>query len=234
MQPVVTVTITDPITDETLEFTGTSDADVNQQIDDHFGITAADASTPPTTGPDADTSAVLDDARHHLRTAEINYASTPEGLAEYTRRWELATDPDQRDSLATIIAAGVATADEEYLERLALDNSTLTDGLLRALILTATPNDPVAEILVAQRIMGTYRQSDAALDTGRTRIALHRITSADTRIRTSITYPQALLTTTTVSLSDVISYAVTQPEYRHRLHSFLDNAALTRLDELLR
>lgn len=232
MQPIVTVTITDPITGENLEFTGTTDADVNQQIDDHFGVTAADAEH-TTSDPTADP-AVLDEARHHLRTAEINYASTPEGLAEYTRRWELAADPDQRDTLAAIIAAGVATADEEYLERLALDNSTLTDGLLRALLLTATPNDPVADILVAQRVMGTYRQSDAALDTGRTRIALHRITPSGTRIRASITYPQALLTTTAVSLSDVISYSIAQPEYRPRLHTFLDDTAFTTLDHLLR
>lgn len=174
-------------------------------------------------------------ARARRDRAAIAYASTPDGMAETVRRWELAS-PDENPGLAAVVAAGVAAADEEYLTRLVNSEGTPadTDGLLRALLLPPA-GDPVGEVLAAHRVMGTFRQSDKSLLTGVTRVSLLRLTEAGERVRATVTYSPALLADQDqTTLADVVRSAASRPgPGRERLRQVLGPVAASALDEAL-
>ena len=134
---------------------------------------------------------------------------------------------------ADTVAAGVAGADEEYLQRLAKgDGTTLSehDGLLRALPLPPS-TDPLAEILIRHRIMATYRQSDRSLRTGASRVTLLTITSAGERVRGTLHHrPTLLADDPSTTLGDVVRAAAASTDGQARLRAVLGESAL---DEIL-
>jgi hypothetical protein len=131
-------------------------------------------------------------ARDRLRRAAIEYCATPDGSAEMFRRWELATDPQQRQELRDIYLAGLAASAEEYQKRCALGNDTAGDGPVEA-IPVGEFSDPVARALIEQRIMGALRCGPAASTTGAVTVSLIKVfPDGQTRRRIKLTRPTEL------------------------------------------
>jgi hypothetical protein len=171
--------------------------------------------------------AQLEPARRRRDAAAISYAATPDGAAETFRRFELATNADQRTVLKSIYLAGLVSAAEEFGQREKLGNATPTDGPLEVIPVgvISDPVDPVVRVLVEHRIMGTYRSCAAAAESGQVTVALLRLApDGVTRKRCSV-ISDASCGVFTDTLSDVVLKAWAQPEVRRRLASFLGEDA---------
>lgn len=165
--------------------------------------------------------------------ALIDYIATPNGVAEFTRQWELAPPGPARDRLAHIITTGIAAADEEYIERLTRNNCGPNDGLLRALLLAPT-DDAVTTQLIEQRIMATFRQSDTAITAGTTRVRIHKLTATGHRTSTYLAYPHVILAShTTTTLTDVITETATTTHGEQRLRKLLGDNGYRHLTATL-
>lgn len=131
-------------------------------------------------------------ARARLRAAAIEYAATPDGAAEMFRRYELATDTDQRTELRDIYLSGLAASTEEYQKRCALGNDTPGDGPVEA-IPVGDFTDPVTRALIQHRIMGALRCGPTALTSGEVTITLVKVLpDGETRRRIKLVCPAEL------------------------------------------
>lgn len=168
--------------------------------------------------------AKLDKARRRRDADAIAYASTPDGAAETFRRFELARDEHERKTLKTIYLSGLAMAVEEYEERLSRGNAGDSDGPL-AVVPVGSFRDPLAKALVEQRVMATFRNSPASVDTNTVTITLLRLMpdlQTRKRLRLDATAELGVLAD---DLADVIASAWADPATQKRLRSFLDDAA---------
>ncbi|KAA1250207.1 hypothetical protein F0Q45_11025 [Mycobacterium simiae] len=168
--------------------------------------------------------AKLDKARRRRDADAIAYASTPDGAAETFRRYELARDDQERTTLKTTYLSGLAMAGEEYEERLTRGNAGDNDGPL-AVIPAGSFRDPLAKALVEQRIMATFRNTPASVDTNTVTVTLLRLLpDQHTRKRFRID-TTAELGVLTADLADVIATAWSNPATQKRLRHFLEDAA---------
>jgi hypothetical protein len=159
----------------------------------------------------ADVRRQLTAARARLRRAAIDYAATPDGAAEMFRRYELATDTEERDELRDIYLAGLASSTEEYQRRCALGNDTPGDGPVEA-IPVGDFSDPVARALIENRIMGALRCGPAAVVTGEVTVSLVKVLpDGKTRLRLKLTCP-AEFGAFCDPLSKVVSDALADPK----------------------
>lgn len=168
--------------------------------------------------------AKLDKARRRRDADAIAYASTPDGAAETFRRYELTRDDTERKALKTTYLSGLAMAGEEYEERLTRGNAGDTDGPL-AVIPVGSFRDPLAKALVEQRIMATFRNSPASMETNTVTLTLLRLLpdlQTRKRLRLDVAAELGVLAE---DLADVIATAWTDPATQKRLRGFLDDAA---------
>ncbi len=171
--------------------------------------------------------AQLEPARRRRDAAAINYAATPDGAAETFRRFELATNADQRAVLKSTYLAGLVSAAEEFEQRTKLGNAGPTDGPLEVIPVgvISEPVDPVMRVLVEHRIMGTYRSCASAAESGQVTVALLRLLpDGVTRKRCNVA-SDASCGVFTDTLCDVVLTAWAQPDVRGRLVSFLGEDA---------
>lgn len=165
-------------------------------------------------------------ARERRDRDAITYASTPDGAAETYRRFELAPyGSDERKSLKTTYLAGLTMAGEEYEERAQLGNAAANDGPLAVIpVGDLTGQDPLVRTLVEQRVMATFRNTAAALDTNQVTVTLMRLLPSQERKRMRLEVP-AELGILTQSLADIIAQAWSDPATQKRLRAFLEEAA---------
>lgn len=168
--------------------------------------------------------AKLDKARRRRDADAIAYASTPDGAAETFRRYELTRDDTERKALKTTYLAGLSMAGEEYEQRLTRGNAGDNDGPL-AVIPVGSFRDPLAKALVEQRVMATFRNSPASMETNTVTLTLLRLLpNLQTRRRLRLDVA-AELGVLAEDLADVIATAWTDPPTQKRLRGFLDDAA---------
>lgn len=168
--------------------------------------------------------AKLDKARRRRDADAIAYASTPDGAAETFRRYELTRDDTERKALKTTYLAGLSMAGEEYEERLTRGNAGDNDGPL-AVIPVGSFRDPLAKALVEQRVMATFRNSPASMETNTVTLTLLRLLpdlQTRKRLRLDVVAELGVLAE---DLADVIATAWTDPATQKRLRGFLDDAA---------
>lgn len=168
--------------------------------------------------------AKLDKARRRRDADAIAYASTPDGAAETFRRYELTRDDRERKALKTTYLAGLAMAGEEYEERLSRGNAGDNDGPL-AVVPVGSFRDPLAKALVEQRIMATFRNSPASMETNTVTLTLLRLLpdlQTRKRLRLDVAAELGVLAE---DLADVIATAWTDEATQKRLRGFLDDAA---------
>lgn len=165
-------------------------------------------------------------ARERRDRDAIVYASTPDGAAETYRRFELSPyDSTERKSLKMTYLNGLTMAGEEYEERQRRGNAGPNDGPLAVIpVGDLTGNDPVVNTLVAQRIMGTFRNTPAAMDTNRVTVTLMRLLPNQERKRMRLDV-DAELGVFTSRLSDVLVEAWADKATQKRLRAFLEDAA---------
>ena len=167
----------------------------------------------------------LVDARHRLRQAHIEYASTPDGACETYRRFELA-DSEERAALRQIYLAGLSMADHEYQRRAELGHANDSDGPLEALPL-GSQHDPLVGLLVEHRVMGWVRSGPAALASGTVTVGLIRVLADGvsrrrTRLRCAVGGEFGVFTET---LATVVRQGLADPLMRARLDEFLGATA---------
>lgn len=168
--------------------------------------------------------AQLDKARRRRDADAVAYAATPDGAAETFRRFELSRDPAERKQLKTTYLSGLAMAADEYEERRRRGNAGANDGPL-AVIPVGVFSDPVAKTLVEQRIMGTFRNTEASIDTHRVPVALLRLLpDGQTRKRMRIE-AAAEFGVLTADLAEVLVQAWADRDTRKRLEAFLEESA---------
>jgi hypothetical protein len=168
--------------------------------------------------------AQLEKARRRRDTDAIAYAATPDGAAETFRRYELCRDEQERKQLKTTYLSGLAMAADEYEERLKRGNASDNDGLL-AVIPVGAFRDPLAKALVEQRIMGTFRNAPASVETNKVTVTLLRLLpDQQTRKRLRIG-AAAELGVVTADLADIVATAWTDPSMQNRLRNFLEESA---------
>lgn len=168
--------------------------------------------------------AKLDKARRRRDADAIAYASTPDGAAETFRRYELTRDDTERKALKTTYLAGLSMAGEEYEERLTRGNAGDNDGPL-AVIPVGSFRDPLAKALVEQRVMATFRNSPASMETNTVTLTLLRLLpdlQTRKRLRLDVAAELGVLAE---DLADVIATAWTDPATQKRLRGFLGDAA---------
>lgn len=168
--------------------------------------------------------AKLDKARRRRDADAIAYASTPDGAAETFRRYELTRDDHERKALKTTYLAGLAMASEEYEERRTRGNAGDNDGPL-AVVPVGSFRDPLAKALVEHRIMATFRNSPASMETNTVTLTLLRLLpdlQTRKRLRVDVAAELGVLAE---DLADVIATAWTDPATQKRLRGFLDDAA---------
>lgn len=177
-----------------------------------------------------DVQAQLDKARRRRDADAIAYAATPDGAAETFRRFELSRDEPERKQLKTTYLSGLKMAAEEYEERRKRNNDSPTDGPL-AVIPVGSFTDPLAKALVEQRIMATFRNSAASIETNIVTVTLLRLlpdgqTRKRARVDTEVEFGVL-----TADLAEVIVAAWADPKTQKRLRGqFLDDAAASALD----
>lgn len=159
-------------------------------------------------------------ARARLRAAAIEYAATPDGAAEMFRRYELATDTDQRNELRDIYLSGLAASTEEYQKRCALGNDTPGDGPVEA-IPVGDFTDPVTRALIQHRIMGALRCGPTALTSGEVTITLLKVLpDGETRRRIKLVC-SAELGVFCDPLSKVVTDALTTATTTRKIATFV-------------
>ena len=171
----------------------------------------------------------LEAARRKADAAAIAYASTPDGAAETYRRFEMAADQTTRKELKSTCLAGLAMANQEYLQRQSLGNAGPNDGPLEVIPTGSLtePIEPLIRALIEQRIMGTYRSSTTAFDTERVQATLMRLEpdgKTRHRLRIQTPAPSGIFTAT---LAEVITNAFTDTTTHTRLLGFFGDAAET-------
>lgn len=165
-------------------------------------------------------------ARERRDRDAIIYASTPDGAAETYRRFELAPyDSAERKTLKTAYLNGLTMAGQEHEERTRLGNAGPNDGPLAVIpVGDTTGADPLVIALVEHRVMGTFRNTTAAMDTGRVTVTLLRLMPTQERRRMRLDV-EAEMGVFTSRLSDVITEAWADKALQKRLRGFLDDAA---------
>jgi len=165
-------------------------------------------------------------ARERRDKDAVVYASTPDGAAETYRRFELAPyDSAERKSLKTTYLNGLTMAGKEQEERMRLGNAGPNDGPLAVIpVGDMTGADPLVKALVEQRVMGTFRNTAAAMDTGRVTVTLLRLVPTQERKRMRLDV-EAEMGVFTSRLSDVIAAAWADKSLQKRLRGFLEDAA---------
>ncbi len=165
-------------------------------------------------------------ARERRDKDAITYASTPDGAAETYRRFELSPyGSEERKHLKTTYLAGLTMAGEEYDERARLGNAAANDGPLAVIpVGDLTGQDPLVRTLVEQRVMGTFRNTAAALETDQVTVTLMRLLPSQERKRMRLEVP-AELGILTLSLADLIARAWVEAATQKRLRAFLEEAA---------
>ena len=165
-------------------------------------------------------------ARERRDRDAVVYASTPDGAAETYRRFELAPfDAPERKNLKTICLNGLEMAGKEHEERIRLGNAGPNDGPLAVIpVGDTTGADPLVKALVEQRVMGTFRNTTAAMDTGKVTVTLLRLLPTQERKRMRLDV-RAEMGVFTATLSDVIAQAWADPALQKRLRTFLEDAA---------
>lgn len=140
----------------------------------------------------ADIRRQLAQARRELAAAAVEYASTPDGAAETYRRYELTIPGSERDVLRTTYLRGLELAGQEYEERCARGSASDRDGYLHT-VPVGNLADPMAQLLVRHRVMGTYRSGAGAVDGGVVEIHLLRLLpDGATRRRARVSAPAEL------------------------------------------
>ncbi|MDA0251731.1 MAG: hypothetical protein O3B27_03245 [Actinomycetota bacterium] len=165
-------------------------------------------------------------ARERRDKDAVVYASTPDGAAETYRRFELAPyDSAERKILKTTYLNGLTMAGKEHEERMRLGNAGPNDGPLAVIpVGDMTGADPLVKALVEQRVMGTFRNTTAAMDTGRVTVTLLRLMPTQERKRMRLDV-EAEMGVFTSRLSDVIAAAWADKSLQKRLRGFLEDAA---------
>lgn len=165
-------------------------------------------------------------ARERRDRDAVVYASTPDGAAETYRRFELAAFASpERKRLKTTYLNGLTMAGKEYEERIRLGNAGPNDGPLAVIpVGDTTGGDPLVKALVEQRVMGTFRNTAAAMDTGKVTVTLLRLMPTQERKRMRLEVP-AEMGVFTARLSDVIAQAWEDTALQKRLRGFLEDAA---------
>ena len=165
-------------------------------------------------------------ARERRDRDAIVYASTPDGAAETYRRFELAPYASpERKSLKMTYLNGLTMAGKEHEERMRLGNAGPNDGPLAVIpVGDITGADPLVRALVEHRVMGTFRNTAAAMDTGRVTVTLMRLMATQERKRMRLDV-EAEMGVFTARLSDVIADAWADRALQKRLRAFLEDAA---------
>ncbi len=165
-------------------------------------------------------------ARERRDRDAVVYASTPDGAAETYRRFELAPyDSAERKALKTTCLSGLTMAGNEYEERMRLGNAGPNDGPLAVIpVGDTTGADPLVKVLVEQRVMGTFRNTTAAMETGRVTVTLLRLMPNQERKRMRMDVA-AEMGVFTARLADVIAEAWNDKALQKRLRAFLEDAA---------
>jgi hypothetical protein len=167
--------------------------------------------------------AELERARRRRDADAIAYAATPDGAAETFRRFELSRDEGERKELKTTYLSGLAMAGEEYEERRKRGNAGANDGPL-AVIPVGSFSDPLAKVLVQQRVMGTFRNTEAAVETNQVTVTLLRLLpDGETRKRARVSVA-AELGVLAADLAQVIAAAWAEPAMQKRLRGFLEES----------
>ena len=164
-------------------------------------------------------------ARKRRDRDAIIYSSTPDGAAETYRRLELTprSNSVERAQLKATYLAGLAMAGQEHQERARRGNAGSNDGPL-AVLPVGDLADPVVKPLVEHRIMGTFRNSTEAMETGRVTVTLLRLLPSQERKRVRLDV-DADLGVLTASLAEVIATAWAEKAAQKRLRAFLDEDA---------
>lgn len=165
-------------------------------------------------------------ARQRRDRDAVVYASTPDGAAETYRRFELSPyDSGERKRLKATYLNGLTMAGEEYEERIRRGNAGPNDGPLAVIpVGDVTGGDPVVNAVVAHRIMGTFRSTPAAMETGRVTVTLLRLLPSQDRKRMRLDV-EAELGVFTARLSEVLIEAWADRATQKRLRAFLEEAA---------
>jgi len=167
-------------------------------------------------------------ARTRERSAAIEYAATPDGAAEMFRRYELATDPQQRAELRDIYLCGLAASTEEYQTRCSLGNDTAGDGPVEA-IPAGDFTDPIARALIEHRIMGSVRCGPSALTTGEVAVTLLKVLpDGETRRRMKLKCPTEFGAFCD-PLSKVVTDALSDPKTAQRVKDFIGPAIVNTI-----
>ncbi|MCA2249766.1 hypothetical protein JF729_18475 [Mycobacterium intracellulare] len=168
----------------------------------------------------ADIRRQLAQARRELATAAVEYASTPDGAAETYRRYELAAPGPDRDVLRATYLSGLEMASHEYEERRSRGSASVRDGYLHT-VPVGDFADPITQLLVRHRVMGTYRSGPWAVTGGVVEIHLLRLLpDGATRWRARVAAPAELGCVDT-SLADILTQAWQQTDGSARLEKFL-------------
>lgn len=176
--------------------------------------------------------AELHAARRQQAEAAIDYASTPDGAAETYRRYELTADPADRAALQATYLAGLHAASQEYEQRLARGSATDRDGYLQAIPVGDFTN-PVAQTLIAHRVMATYRSGPAAIAAESAIVHLMLLEPDNTTRRRARVAAPAPLGVVTATLADIIATACNEPAARARITEFLGPPAADQLQHAL-
>lgn len=229
----VTATITDPVSGEYLTFDADTSQEVERLIDKHFSVDLADVEFTGSVREERKlatalrrdltvTKNKLDTAKRRLDKSRVEYASSPDGIAETYRDWELAQGKGI-EPLGELMRAGAALNAEEFQTRVALGHSDDDDGLRVPLPLPGTQMD---NALIDERITGTYLDSVNSRNGTLTVVTLMR--TDDLGSRTRMTVP--VTGNRPETLEDVIVYAWRTTALRSRLKRFLGDTVIA--DEL--
>ena len=223
-------TMTDPVSGEELVFSGDTEAEVERLVDEHFGVTLADAAHNSTLEDRKRqtslrrelkaTQAKLETANRRMEKYRLEYASSPDGIAETWRRYETSGDLNVRD----LYARGVELSLEEFCERVSYGHSSDDDGAQAAAVLSE--GHELTPHLVAENVTGTYLNSKNSREDVRTDFTLMRVDVDGTRRRMSIRVEGA----PPVTLNRVLEIAWSDSNYRSRLRRMLGTS---RIPEVL-
>lgn len=229
----VTATITDPVSGEDLTFDADTPEEVERLIDKHFGTDLADVEFTGSVREERKrvtalrrdlngTRNKLNTARRRLDKSRVEYASSPDGIAETYRAWELARGKGI-EPLGELMRAGAALNAEEFQTRVALGHSDDDDGVRVPLPLPGTRMD---NALIDERITGTYLDSVNSRSGALTVVTLMRTGAIGkpTRMTVPMTGDRP------ETLEDVIVYAWRTAALRSRLKRFLGDTDIA--DEL--
>lgn len=223
----IETTVTDPTTGDVITFTGTSDADVEAQIDAFFGNDIAEEAAQESPGKScadflSKARADLAKLQTKLSAAHDTYASTIDGAADTYRQYQLCGDTAEKQSLYERYLRGAELSDKEYQSRVSLKHSAYDDGPVCALALDYS-DVALSDFLIAEQVIGAYRPSNAMRSGKHTIVTLVRF-EGDKRRRMTLGYP-ATDGLPPRSLEDVIRFAQESGTYRSRLGAFLGDTA---------